>query len=108
VETGAGHLPARWVIHTVGPIWKGGGHDEPQKLADCYRNSLEVAAAIGATSVALPAISTGVYGYPRGKAAKIAWTAISKFIAAHSQPRTVTLVFYSADDERVFLQNSDE
>ena len=106
VETGAGHLPARWVIHTVGPVWHGGGHGEPEKLADCYRNSLEVAAAIGAKSIAFPAISTGIYGYPREKAAGVAWSVLSEFFAARAQPRAITLVFYSEDDERVFLQHS--
>ena len=69
----AGHaLPARWVIHTVGPVWRGGAHGEPELLASCYRRSLEVADSLGARSVAFPAISTGVYGYPRPAAARIA------------------------------------
>jgi O-acetyl-ADP-ribose deacetylase len=65
-------LAARWVIHTVGPVWRGGSHGEPEKLASCYRRSLEVANEIGAHSVAFPAISTGVYGYPPDLAATIA------------------------------------
>lgn len=65
-------LPARWVIHTVGPMWKGGEQAERALLGSCYRRSLEVAAVLGATSVAFPAISTGVYGYPREEAACIA------------------------------------
>ena len=69
----AGHrLAARWVIHTVGPVWRGGTHGEPATLASCYRRSLEVADALGARSVAFPAISTGVYGYPADEAASIA------------------------------------
>jgi O-acetyl-ADP-ribose deacetylase len=108
VETVAGQLPARWVIHTVGPVWHGGTQGEPQMLADCYRNSLELAAAIGARSIAFPAISTGIYGYPREKAAATAWSVISDFIAGHPQPATITLVFFSADDERVFVQHSGE
>ena len=77
-ETGAakatgGHgLPARWVIHTVGPVWHGGDRGEPEQLASCYRRSLEVAAGLGARSVAFPAISTGVYGYPPDQAARVA------------------------------------
>jgi O-acetyl-ADP-ribose deacetylase (regulator of RNase III) len=65
-------LPARWVIHTVGPVWRGGDHDEPALLASCYRRSLEVADELGATSLAFPAISTGIYGYPPQPAAEIA------------------------------------
>src|SRR4051794_21756090 len=65
-------LPARWVIHTVGPVWRGGGHDEQALLASCYRRSLEVADEIGARTIAFPAISTGIYGYPRADAARIA------------------------------------
>lgn len=70
--TAAHGLPARWVIHTVGPVWRGGDHGEPELLASCYRRSLEVADELGARSVAFPAISTGVYGYPRPAAAEIA------------------------------------
>jgi O-acetyl-ADP-ribose deacetylase len=65
-------LPARWVIHTVGPVWGGGDRGEAGALASCYRRSLEVADELGARSVAFPAISTGVYGYPREDAARIA------------------------------------
>ncbi len=70
--TGGHRLPARWVIHTVGPVWHGGADGEPDLLASCYRRSLEVAEELGATTVAFPAISTGVYGYPRDAAARIA------------------------------------
>lgn len=77
-------LPARWVIHTVGPIWRGGGADEEALLASCYRRSLRRAAELGATSVAFPAISTGVYGFPAQRAAPIAVRAARK--AAEEQP----------------------
>jgi O-acetyl-ADP-ribose deacetylase (regulator of RNase III) len=65
-------LPARWVIHTVGPVYRGGGAGERQLLASCYRRALEVADELGATSVAFPAISTGIYGYPKEEAAEVA------------------------------------
>jgi len=69
-------LPARWIIHTVGPVWAGGGRGEPDVLASCYRRSLEVAGGLGARSVAFPAISTGVYGYPAAQAAEVAVAAL--------------------------------
>ena len=65
-------LPARWIIHTVGPVWTGGGAGEEEQLASCYRRSIEVAGELGALSVAFPAISTGVYGYPKDRAARVA------------------------------------
>ena len=65
-------LPARWIIHVVGPVYRGGGHGEAELLGSCYRRALEVADELGARSIAFPAISTGVYGYPRDEAARIA------------------------------------
>jgi O-acetyl-ADP-ribose deacetylase (regulator of RNase III) len=70
--TTGGDLPARYVIHTVGPIWRGGGADEPELLTSCHRRSLDVACDLGARSVAFPAISCGIYGYPIVDAARIA------------------------------------
>jgi O-acetyl-ADP-ribose deacetylase (regulator of RNase III) len=74
--TGGFRLPARWVIHTVGPIWRGGDGGEPELLASCYRTSLARADEVGATTIAFPAISTGVYGYPIEPAARIAVTTV--------------------------------
>jgi O-acetyl-ADP-ribose deacetylase len=87
-------LPARWVIHTVGPVWRGGTAGEPELLASCYRRSLEVAGELGARSVAFPAISTGVYGYPAEEAATIAVDTI------RSTPTSVELVRLVAFDDR--------
>ncbi|HEX6675131.1 MAG TPA: O-acetyl-ADP-ribose deacetylase [Actinomycetes bacterium] len=88
-----GHrLPASWVIHTVGPVWRGGDRGEPEQLASCYRRSLEVAAELGARSVAFPAISTGIYGYPPDQAARIAVETV------RATPTTVELVRLVAFD----------
>jgi len=92
--TGGHRLPARWVIHTVGPVWHGGGHGEPDLLASCYRRSLEVADELGAATIAFPAISTGVYGYPRREAAAVAVDTLRKTPTAIDE---VTLVAF--DDE---------
>jgi O-acetyl-ADP-ribose deacetylase (regulator of RNase III) len=86
-------LPARWVIHTVGPVWRGGAAGEAELLASCYRRSLEVADQLGARSVAFPAISTGVYGYPADQAAAIAVETI-RSVAATTSVELVTLVAF--------------
>ncbi len=103
VETTGGSLPARLVIHTVGPVWHGGASGEEQTLAACYRNSLELAARLGLQSIAFPAVSTGVYGFPRERAARVVWKTVSEYLAARALPRTVILQFYSPADMRVFL-----
>jgi O-acetyl-ADP-ribose deacetylase (regulator of RNase III) len=74
-------LPAKWVIHTVGPVWQGGSSSEPALLEACYRNSFELALQVGAKRIAFPAISTGVYGYPKLAAAQIAWHVMQDFDA---------------------------
>jgi O-acetyl-ADP-ribose deacetylase (regulator of RNase III) len=79
--TGAGRLPARYVIHTVGPVWHGGDRGEEELLASCHRRALEVAAELGCRSVAFPAISTGVYGYPVELAASVAVAAVREAAA---------------------------
>lgn len=89
-------LPARWVIHAVGPVWRGGNEGEPELLASCYRRSLEVADELGASSVAFPAISTGVYGYPHEAAARIAVE------TARSAPTAVERVLLVAFDAATF------
>jgi len=82
-------LPARFIIHTVGPVWRGGVAGEPEILASCYRSSLAAADAVGADSVAFPAISTGVYGYPPGLAAELAVTTVGAADTAVSLVRFV-------------------
>lgn len=96
--TGAGRLPARYVLHAVGPIWRGGGHGEPELLASCHRLAIELAAEFRCKSVAFPAISTGAYGYPVELAAPVAIGATQAALAA--QP-TVELVRFVFRDEGV-------
>ncbi|MDE0426230.1 O-acetyl-ADP-ribose deacetylase [Candidatus Poribacteria bacterium] len=80
VITPGGNLPARYVIHTVGPVWEGGNLGEPELLASCYRESLRLAIENGIQSIAFPAISTGIYGYPTEKAAVVALMAVKGFV----------------------------
>jgi O-acetyl-ADP-ribose deacetylase (regulator of RNase III) len=93
-------LPARWVIHAVGPRWRGGGHGEAELLASCYRRSLVVASELGARSIAFPAISTGIYGYPAADAAEVAVTTIRS--TADSVPLGVREVRLVAFDQPTF------
>jgi len=87
-------LPARWVIHAVGPVWRGGGHGEADLLASAYRVSLELAAAHGARSVAFPAISCGAYGYPVSEAAMIAVTQVRRFLQSDDTVERVLLTCF--------------
>ena len=95
-------LPARYVIHTVGPVWYGGQKGEPDLLASCYRRSLEVAAANGIVSLAFPGISTGVYGYPIRLAARIAIDTVRGALPEFPVIREVVFCCYSADDLAVY------
>jgi len=104
--TGGYKLPARWVIHTVGPVWQGGGQGEAGLLASAYRRSLEEAVRVGARSVAFPAISTGVYGYPKDAAAALAVKTVLEFLAGHPELSEVRLVCFSeasAEEHRAAL-----
>jgi O-acetyl-ADP-ribose deacetylase len=98
--TGAGRLAARHVIHTVGPVWQGGGHREPELLASCYRRSLELAAELGCRTVAFPAISTGIFGYPLEPAAQIAVAAVRD--AAAPPVELVRFVLFGDEAFEVF------
>jgi O-acetyl-ADP-ribose deacetylase (regulator of RNase III) len=95
-------LPARFVIHTVGPVWHGGGRGEPPLLASCYRRSLEVAAAAGAASIAFPCISTGVYGYPFEPAARIALASVRDALPSLPGLREVVFCCHSSRDLAVY------
>jgi O-acetyl-ADP-ribose deacetylase (regulator of RNase III) len=105
VATEGGNLSARYVIHAAGPVWGQHGGQERDLLASCYVRSLTIAAERGLSTVAFPAISTGIYGFPRQEAAAVASRAISEFIATHELPREIRLVFFSEDDANVFLAN---
>ncbi len=94
--TGGYDLPAQHVIHTVGPVWRGGGHGEQALLASCYRRCLELAAGYGLRSIAFPAISTGVYGYPPAQAARVAVAAVRE--AGHAAAGVESVVFVCFDD----------
>ncbi len=97
-------LPARFVIHTVGPVWHGGTRREPELLASCYRRSLELANANDLVSIAFPAISCGVYGYPVESACKIALEEIKRFFQTPSSVKRVILVAFDEDVNRAYLR----
>lgn len=95
-------LSARWVIHTVGPIWRGGKRGEDELLASCWRESLELARSVGARTVAFPSISTGAYGFPLDRAARIATATAQAFLADDRSLREVRIVCFGAEAERAY------
>ncbi|MGH7588401.1 MAG: O-acetyl-ADP-ribose deacetylase [Gemmatimonadota bacterium] len=96
-------LPARHVIHTVGPRWKGGGHGEEALLRSCYRSSLDLAHEQDLRSIAFPSISTGAYGYPIGEAAPVAVGAVREWLASHAGPlQLVRFILFSGRDLAVY------
>lgn len=99
--TGGYKLPAKHVIHTVGPVWRGGMNNEQELLQDCYRNSLALAQENGCLSVAFPNISTGVYRFPKEKAAKIAVDEVSRFLSYNKSVEKI--IFACFDDENYQL-----
>jgi O-acetyl-ADP-ribose deacetylase (regulator of RNase III) len=102
VITGAGNLPAKYVIHTVGPVWNGGNKGEPEKLANCYLNSLRLAVKNNCKTVAFPNISTGVYGYPKDGAAKITFQTVADFLSDNEQIEKVIFVCFDEDNYRLY------
>ena len=103
--TTAGRLPARWVIHTVGPVWRGGAAGEPELLASAHRRSLEVAQELGARTVAFPAISCGIYGFPPELAAPVALAAVRPVVDAFE---TIRFVFRDEELRAVFEQAAED
>jgi O-acetyl-ADP-ribose deacetylase (regulator of RNase III) len=95
-------LPARFVIHTVGPVWQGGGQGEAELLASCYRRSLAVAAGAGLRSLAFPSISTGVYGYPLAAAARVAVTTVGAALRGEAALDEITFCCFSSGDLAVY------
>ena len=104
VVTTAGRLPCRRVIHTVGPVWQGGGAGEPETLARCYRNSLALAASEGLASVAFPSISTGAYGYPVADAAAVALGAVRDALQDGTYGGVVRFVLFSEADLETYTR----
>lgn len=97
-------LPARYVLHTPGPIWRGGGHGEAAALASCYRACLTLARDHGIETVDFPSISTGVYGYPIAQAATVALRAIMDFLAENDLPRQVRMVCHTPQAAEIYRQ----
>lgn len=90
-------LPAKWIVHTVGPVWRGGGYGEPELLASCYRRSLDLASNVGASSIAFPAISTGIYRYPVQAATEVAVSEVTGYDGVLS----VVLVAFTLTHEAI-------
>ncbi|MEA3174423.1 MAG: O-acetyl-ADP-ribose deacetylase [Gammaproteobacteria bacterium] len=97
-------LPAKFIIHTVGPVWHGGASGEPELLASCYRRSLEIAVRTKLSDIAFPCISTGVYGYPVEPAAKVAVSTVRAFAAEFPGIEAVTFCCYSSGDFQIYQQ----
>lgn len=104
VITIGGKLPVAYVIHTVGPVWRGGHQGEAELLASCYRRSLQLALANKLASVAFPGISTGIYGYPKPAAAALAVREVRQWLAAHEWPQEVVLVAFDAETQQLYEQ----
>ncbi len=108
VATGAGRLKAKYVIHAVGPIYRGGDRGEPELLSSAYRRSLEVAKEKGCTSIAFPSISTGAYGYPVEEASRIALKTVIEFIEREDWFELVRFVLFTDDDLKVYRKTLED
>ncbi len=108
VISGAGKLKAKYVIHAVGPVWRGGNGGEAQLLAGAYRRSLELAARHDCSSVAFPALSTGAYGYPMDQAARVGLSAAIEFLRGHEKPELVRFVLFDAGAYGAFAAALEE
>lgn len=106
--TKAYNLPSKHVIHTVGPIWRGGDNNEAKLLANCYRNSLNLATKHNLKSIAFPSISTGVYGYPIDLASKIALNEISNYLNKHQEIEKIRIVCFGKDDFQTYQKTYEE
>ena len=95
-------LPARYVIHTVGPVWRGGNKNEAELLARCYLKSLELAQEYHCSTIAFPNISTGIYGYPKPEAAEIALRTVSNFLKENNMPEKVYFVCFDEENYRIY------
>jgi O-acetyl-ADP-ribose deacetylase (regulator of RNase III) len=102
VATGPGNLPCRWVFHTVGPVWRGGGFQEQALLASCYQRSLELANKKNAVSIAFPNVSTGVYGFPKPLACQIVTQTVQDFLKKPTSLRRVIFVCHDEENYRLY------
>ncbi|MGH2401459.1 MAG: O-acetyl-ADP-ribose deacetylase [Candidatus Limnocylindria bacterium] len=107
VATDGHDLPARWVLHAVGPVWRGGGHGEPELLAGAYRSCLRLADELGARSVAFPAISMGIYGYPPPQGASVAVRTVAEHLRGDTQVELVRFVLFSEETYDLFADALD-
>lgn len=106
VITTAGNLPAKYVIHTVGPVWGGDKEEKSRLLKNCYTNSLQLATANNIRSIAFPNISTGIYHFPKDKAAKIAFETVKEYFTIHTESPIEAVIFVCFDDENLELYNN--
>jgi O-acetyl-ADP-ribose deacetylase (regulator of RNase III) len=98
------NLPAKYVIHTVGPVWTGGKSGEPEKLASCYKRSLEIAVENGVKTIAFPNISTGIYGYPKSDAAKIAVQTVAQFLKENNSFEKIIFCLFDSENMVVYKE----